>query len=133
MTADREKLIADRAKLFQPRRHGELRRVLAIAVAALAIGGGYIGWQNAGTLASAIPQIAIPAASEGPSAAPSPTRPLFAGLPEAPVSTEPTALERQIEALSGAIAACLSRSASRFDTSASRIARNSLASVLLLS
>ena len=105
MTVDREKLIADRAKLFQPRRHSEVRRVAAIVVAALVIGCGYIGWQNAGTLATAVPRVAIPAASEGPSATPSPTRPLFADLPEAPVSNEPTALERQIEALSSAIAA----------------------------
>ena len=105
MTVDREKLIADRAKLFQPRRHSEVRRVAVIAVAALVMGGGYIGWQNAGSLATAVPRVAIPAATEGPNAAPSPTRPLFADLPEAPVSNEPTALERQIEALSSAIAA----------------------------
>ena len=105
MTVDREKLIADRAKLFQPRRHSEIRRVAVIAVAALVIGGGYISWQNAGTLTAAAPRIAIPAANEGPNAAPAPTRPLFAELPVAPVSIEPTALERQIEVLSSAIKA----------------------------
>ena len=105
MTVDREKLIADRAKLFQPRRHSEVRGVAMIAIAALVMGGGYIGWQNAGSLATAVPRVAIPAATEGPSATPSPTRPLFANLPQAPVSNEPTALERQIEALSSAIVA----------------------------
>ena len=105
MTVDREKLIADRAKLFQPRRHSEVRRMAVVAIAALIMGGGYIGWQHAGTLATAVPRVAIPAATEGPSATLSRTRPLFAGLPEVPVLNEPTALERQIETLSSAIAA----------------------------
>ena len=102
MTDDHQSMIADRAKRFAPKRGTELRRVLVIAVAAPTLGGGYWAWQNAGTELVAAPRIAIPAAEEGGSATPPPPRTLFTGLPAAPA--EPSALEKQIEALTASIA-----------------------------
>ena len=102
MTDDHQSMIADRAKRFAPKRGTELRRVLVIAVAALGLGGGYWAWQNSARELVATPRIAIPAAEEGGSAAPPPPRTLFTGLPAAPA--EPSALEKQIEALTVSIA-----------------------------
>ncbi len=102
MTDDHQSMIADRAKRFAPKRGTELRRTLTIALAALALGGGYWVWKDPATSLVAAPRIAIPAAEEGRSAAPPPPRTLFTGLPAAPA--EPSALERQIEALTASIA-----------------------------
>ena len=102
MTDDRQSMIADRAKRFAPKRSTELRRVLVIAIAALGLGGGYWAWQNSARELVATPRIAIPAAEEGGSAAPPPPRTLFTGLPAVPA--EPSALEKQIEALTASIA-----------------------------
>ena len=102
MTDDHQSMIADRARRFAPKRGTELRRVLVIAVAALGLGGGYWAWQNSEGELVAVPRIAIPAAEEGGSAAPPPPRTLFTGLPAAPA--QPSALEKQIEALTASIA-----------------------------
>ena len=102
MTDDHQSMINERAKRFAPKRGTELRRVLVIAVAALGLGGGYWAWQNSKGELVAAPRIAIPAAEEGGSTAPPPPRTLFTGLPAVPA--EPSALEKQIEALTASIA-----------------------------
>ncbi len=102
MTGDRQSMIDDRARRFAPKRGTEMRRILAIALAALALGGGYWAWKESGTDGIVAPRIAIPAAEEGRSAAPPPQRTLFTGMPAAPAA--PNALERQIEALTESIA-----------------------------
>ena len=99
MTDDHQKRIADRAELFAPKRGGEVRRIAGVAVAALLIGGGYLGWQNYGERAPQTLRIAIPAAEEGPTTKAPPERSLFTGLPPAPERQGIDLMDERIAAL----------------------------------
>ena len=105
MTDDRQKQVADRAKIFAPKRSGDVKRIAGVATAALLIGGGYLGWQSNSDEAPLTFAIAIPAAEEGPTSQNPPERTLFTGLPLAPVQAGPDPMDARITALTDMIGA----------------------------
>ena len=104
MTDDRQKHLADRARIFTPKRGGETKRIAAVGTLALLIGGGYLGLRHYGGDAPTPFAIAIPGAEEGPSTASPPERRLFTGLPPAPEPQTPDPMEGRIAALTEMIA-----------------------------